>query len=72
MIDFIKQIHHNIVMNIYDTRVIRCSKCDRYIGEVEFDAEVILPKCGKCANPIPSMPDTIDNIFHSDKVLALQ
>lgn len=60
-------------MNIYDTRVIRCSKCDKYIGEVEFDAEIILPKCGRCANPIPSIPDIAGMTFRSNKeILALQ
>lgn len=60
-------------MNIYDTRVIHCSKCDKYIGEVEFDAEIILPKCGKCANPIPSIPDIVGTTFHPNKeILALQ
>ena len=44
-------------MNIYDTKVIRCAKCDKYIGEVNYDAEIIFPKCGKCANPLPSIPD---------------
>jgi hypothetical protein len=49
-------------MNIYDTRVIRCSKCNRYVGEVEYDAEIILPKCGKCANPTP---DGIDKLVYA-------
>ncbi|MBI5377641.1 MAG: hypothetical protein HZA82_03360 [Thaumarchaeota archaeon] len=53
-------------MNIYDKRIICCSKCDKYIGEVDYDAEIILPKCGKCANPIPSMPDDVERIFNSD------
>jgi hypothetical protein len=44
-------------MNIYDTKVIRCAKCDKCIGEANYDAEIILPKCSKCANPLPSIPD---------------
>ena len=38
-------------MNIYDTKTIRCSVCKQVIGEVDYDAEVIRPKCGQCANP---------------------
>jgi hypothetical protein len=44
-------------MNIYDTKSVHCSKCDKFIGEIEFDAIVILPKCGKCADPIPEGDD---------------
>ena len=53
-------------MNIYDTRVISCSKCGKYIGEVDYDAEIILPRCGKCANPMPAMPDTHEMAFGSN------
>lgn len=49
-------------MNIYDTKVIKCAKCGRYVGEVEFDAEIIFPKCGKCANPIP---DGVDKLTYA-------
>ena len=40
-------------MNIYDTKTISCKECGKSIGEIEYDAEVILPKCGKCTDPIP-------------------
>jgi hypothetical protein len=40
-------------MNIYDTKVISCKQCEKQIGEVEYDAKVINPLCGQCANPIP-------------------
>lgn len=40
-------------MNIYDTKTIECAKCGKCIGEIEYDAQVILPKCGHCANPLP-------------------
>lgn len=53
-------------MNIYDKRVICCSECDKYVGEVDYDAEIIFPKCGKCANPMPAIPDTTDRIFSSN------
>jgi hypothetical protein len=42
-------------MNIYDTKSVHCSKCGKFIGEIEFD--VILPKCGKCTDPIPEGDD---------------
>ncbi len=46
-------------LNIYDTKQISCIECGRDIGEVEYDAELIRPKCGKCANPIPEGDDKI-------------
>ena len=46
-------------MNIYDKKVVRCSKCDVFIGEIDSDAEIFLPKCGKCANPKPEGDDKL-------------
>lgn len=40
-------------MNIYDTKTLSCAQCGKNIGEIDYDAEVILPKCGQCANPLP-------------------
>ena len=40
-------------MNIYDTKTVSCRNCGKSIGEIEYDAEVILPQCGHCANPMP-------------------
>ncbi|MDH3312823.1 MAG: hypothetical protein OEM28_06710 [Nitrosopumilus sp.] len=40
-------------MNIYDTKTIVYRSCKTPIGEIEYDAEVMLPQCGKCANPMP-------------------
>ena len=48
-------------MNIYDTKIISCSQCKNEIGEVDFDAEVIRPLCGKCSNPMPKG----DNILYT-------
>ncbi|HEY8109619.1 MAG TPA: hypothetical protein VIG05_01985 [Candidatus Nitrosotenuis sp.] len=52
-------------MNIYDTKIIRCTKCDKYIGEVEYDAEIVFPKCGSCANPIPDGLDKLTYTINS-------
>jgi hypothetical protein len=46
-------------MNIYDKQSVRCSKCDRFIGEIDCDAVVILPKCSRCANPMPEGDDKV-------------
>jgi hypothetical protein len=34
-------------LNLYDTKTIRCVICQKAIGEVDFDAEIIRPKCGQ-------------------------
>lgn len=56
-------------MNIYDTKPISCSTCGKSIGEVDYDAEIIFPKCGKCANPLPEGDDklsyTVTRILNS-------
>jgi len=44
-------------MNIYDTKSVHCSRCGKFIGEIDYDAIVTLPKCGKCANPLPENED---------------
>ena len=44
---------------MYDTKVIRCKKCDNPIGEVEYDAEIVLAQCGKCTDPLPENDDKI-------------
>lgn len=49
-------------MNIYDMKSVRCSKCDRFIGEIEYDAMVTLPKCGRCANPMPEGDDKVQYV----------
>lgn len=46
-------------MNLYDTIQVKCIQCGRSIGEIEYDAELIRPKCGKCANPIPEGDDKL-------------
>jgi len=49
-------------MNIYDKKSVRCSQCDRFIGEIDADAVVVLPKCGRCANPMPEGDDKVQYI----------
>ena len=49
-------------MIIYDMKSVRCSSCDRFIGEIECDAVVTLPKCGRCANPMPEGDDKVGYI----------
>ena len=44
---------------MYDTKVIRCKKCDNMIGEIEYDAAIILAQCGKCVDPLPENDDKI-------------
>jgi len=51
-------------LNIYDTKTIRCSICQKAIGEVDFDAEIIRPKCGQCSNPIPDINDKIPYLIY--------
>ncbi|BDQ30354.1 hypothetical protein NZNM25_10040 [Nitrosopumilus zosterae] len=62
-------------MNIYDTKSVICAKCKSSIGEIEFDAEVIMPLCGKCANPLPEGDNiiyTINNIQNNSQQLLLK
>jgi hypothetical protein len=49
-------------MNMYDKKSVSCSQCDRFIGEIDNDAVVILPKCGRCANPMPENDDKVQYI----------
>ncbi len=39
-------------MNMYDTKTIYCSGCGKFIGEIDYDAIVTLPKCGRRTNPL--------------------
>ena len=52
-------------LNIYDTRPLACKDCGKIIGEIDYDAEVILPKCCQCSNPTPHVNDKMPYlIFH--------
>ncbi|PIW35897.1 MAG: hypothetical protein COW26_01980 [Nitrosopumilales archaeon CG15_BIG_FIL_POST_REV_8_21_14_020_33_23] len=54
-------------MNIYDTQVIRCIKCDKCIGEIDYEAKVIRPMCGQCYDP---KPDVKDQLSYRVKITA--
>lgn len=70
-------------LNIYDTKVVNCSKCGKSIGEIDYDAIVTLPECGHCVNPIPEGDDKAlyiiskliksmaDDVYNQDKKLAV-
>lgn len=40
-------------------KVLRCCKCEKCIGEIDFDAEVVYPQCGNCANLLPQGEDKL-------------
>ncbi len=48
-------------MNIYDTKTISCTRCGKCIGEIDYDAVVMMPECSQCANPMPEG----DNILYT-------
>lgn len=54
-------------MNLYDTKIVRCVICKKSIGEVEFDAEIIRPKCGQCSNPVLSSNDKMPYLIQVNK-----
>lgn len=61
----LKYISSNVIkMNIYDTRIISCKDCGKAIGEIDFDAKVILPQCGQCADPLPGGDKILYTISH--------
>ena len=39
-------------------------KCDKCLGELDYDAEVTLPLCGQCANPLPEGDDILYTMSH--------
>ncbi len=39
-------------LNLYDTKVVICKNCGSSIGEIDYNAVLISPKCGVCVgNP---------------------
>ncbi len=49
----------NSELNIYDTKTISCIECDKQIGEIDYDANVIRPICGQCEDPRPEVKDQL-------------
>ena len=46
-------------MNIYDKKQIKCARCDNFVGEVVYNAKIIYPLCGNCADPISDGLDKV-------------
>jgi len=51
-------------LNIYDTKSITCKNCGKVIGEVDYDAEIILSRCAQCANPTPHVQDKMTYLIN--------
>ena len=51
-------------MNLYDTKSLTCKDCGKCIGEIDYDAAVIMPLCGQCSNPTPHISDKLTYIKH--------
>lgn len=51
-------------LNIYDTKQIYCVRCEKSVGEVDYDAKIINSLCGKCANPQPEGDDILYVVNH--------
>lgn len=41
---------------------VKCKQCGKVIGMIEQDAEIVFPKCGNCANPLPEGDDILYSI----------
>ncbi len=46
-------------MNLYDTKVVCCSNCDKAIGEVEYDCKVISLICYQCSRVVIPLKSSI-------------
>ncbi|MCV0411701.1 hypothetical protein [Nitrosarchaeum sp.] len=51
-------------MNIHYTKTIKCITYDKAIWEVNFDAEIIRPKCGQRSNPTPDTKDKMPYLIY--------
>ncbi len=57
-------------MSMYDTKIIRCVECDETMGELDFDAEVMQPRCGQCVRSMHEMRNNLTQriITNNDKI----
>ena len=51
-------------MNIYDTKPIYCVRCEKNIGEADYEAKIINALCGQCANPLPEGDKILYTVSH--------
>ena len=49
----------NLDLNLYDTKTIRCIQCDKPIGEIDYDANVVHPTCGQCDYQKPDLKNQL-------------
>ena len=59
-------------MNIYDTKQIYCIRCEKSIGEVDYESKIINALCGKCANPHPEGDDILYTIKNQNKPKSME
>ncbi|NDF24887.1 MAG: hypothetical protein EB149_02695 [Thaumarchaeota archaeon] len=61
-------------MNLYDLKVVHCYKCEKYVGEIRYDAEISMPICGNCAkvlSKIIEIPEYSASKYHKHLINAI-
>lgn len=53
-------------MNIYDTKMVICTKCKKTIGEIDFEATAYHILCRQCTNP--PLEDKMQYHSHQDSL----
>ncbi len=67
MIFYSREVYYDL--NIYDTKIIHCIECDKQIGEIDYDVNVICAICGQCDDP---RLDVKDQLLYRKKIPANQ
>jgi len=49
---------------MYDMKQINCTRCEKWIGEVDYESKIINALCGQCANPLPEGEKILYTISH--------